>query len=121
MSKSVRTAPPNSLLFISDADGGDTPEITRGSRLWATPTCIAIGCHPFMDGETEVILGASRDVDPKSSPAFEGLLSTPNRIVVVSTVERETLLSATVPNKSTRVKVWTNDPKTPDKVIVGLE
>lgn len=120
MKTSIRIAPPNSLLFISDSESKATPEIARGPRLWATPLCIAVGCYPFMDGDTEVTLGAFEDVNPGGRPIFESTLSTPTRQVIVSTVEWVTLLSAPVSNASTQVKIWTNDPRTPDRIVIGL-
>jgi hypothetical protein len=87
MATSTRIAPPNSLLIISDPARGETPEMKRGPRIWVTPSCIAIGCLAFMDGETEVTLGKSADVDPGGAPAFDGWLDTANRAVVVSTIE----------------------------------
>jgi hypothetical protein len=120
MHNTIRIAPPNSLLFVSDVDGGTPPEITRRGRLWTTSSCIAVGCLAFMDGETEVSLGQARDVDPGGQPAFDGVLETPNRAVMVSTAEGEKVLDAGVPGKSTRVRIWTNHPTEPDRVIIGL-
>jgi hypothetical protein len=73
-----------------------------------------------MDGATEVTLGAARDVDPGGRPAFDGMLETPSRIVIVATSERKTLLDSSVPGMGTRVRIWVNHPNEPDKVIVGL-
>ena len=74
----------------------------------------------FADGETEVTLGTSDEVDPGDLPAFDAMLETPNRAVVVWTVEDETVLEAPVPTKQTRVRIWVNHPTEPDKIIVGL-
>jgi hypothetical protein len=83
MPTSIRIAPPYSLLFISDQDGGKTPEITRGGpRIWSTASCIAVGCLAFMDGETEVTLGVATDVDPGVQPTFDGLLETPRQALL---------------------------------------
>jgi hypothetical protein len=116
----LRVSPPNSLLFISDLGGGETPHMTRGPRIWATPTCIAVGCLAFMDGETEVSMGKMEEVDPGGSPVFDGYLETPNRSVIVSTVDRSPILDAAVSNFRTRVKIWTNHPKEPDRIRIGL-
>jgi hypothetical protein len=120
MSTSIKIAPPNSLLLVSDREGGTVPEITRERRLWFTPSCIAIGCLAFMDGETEVTLANTRDVHSDNEPAFDGVLETPSRTVIVWTVERKTLLEAAVDGRRTRVRVWTNHPMEPDKVAIGL-
>ncbi len=73
-----------------------------------------------LDGETEVTLGSADDVDPGQSPAFDATLDTPNRAVVVWTVENETVLSAPVPDTETRVRIWVNHPTEPDRIIIGL-
>jgi hypothetical protein len=74
----------------------------------------------FADGETLVTLGPASEVDPGEAPAFDAMLDTPNRAVVVSTVERQTVLETRVPNARTRVRIWVDHPSEPDKVIVGL-
>jgi hypothetical protein len=118
-SKIIR--PVNSLLFVSDPAGGVVPEWIQGTLVLATPSCISVSCHPEQDGPTEVILGKARDVDPGDHPVFDGELETPGRIVVISTVERKTVLETRVPDTHTRVRIWLNHPRWPDKVIVGLE
>jgi hypothetical protein len=79
-----------------------------------------VACYPFMDGETEVTLGTAHVVDPRTRPAFDGMLETPGHVVVVSTVERETILREPVQAPFTHVRIWVNDPKFPNKVIIGL-
>ena len=120
MAKSARIAPPNSLLVISDRKGGVPPQVTRGTSIWFTSSCIVIGCLAFVDGKTQVTLGAARDVDPGIRPAFDGLVETPSHAVTVSTVEREKVLECAVKTIQTRVRIWVNRPTEPDDVIVGL-
>jgi hypothetical protein len=75
----------------------------------------------FADGETLVLLGSAPELDPGESPAFDGMLETPNRAVVISTVERETVLEMRVPNARTHLKIWVDHPTEPDKVIIGVD
>ena len=74
----------------------------------------------FADGETLVLLGRATELDPGEPPASHGMLATPNRAVVVSTVERHTVLETSVPDTKTRVRIWVDEPVEPDKVVVGL-
>lgn len=120
MPTSTKIAPPNSLLLVSDRNGGAVPEITRGHDLWSTSSCIVIGCLAFMDGETDVSLGGAADINPGNPPTFDGMLETPNLSVVVSTVEWKTVLWAQVLSKNTRIRIWTNRPMEPDKVVIGI-
>jgi hypothetical protein len=99
---SIKVAPPNSLVLISDVERGEVP------------------AKIDLDGETMIKLGPATDVDPGSRPAFETILSTPTRTVAVMTIEWATLLKAEVPALSTRVRVWTNHARWPDKVLIGL-
>jgi hypothetical protein len=73
-----------------------------------------------MDGETEISLGDIRDANLNVQPAFDGILDTPNFSVVVSTVERKTVLSSSVPGTRTRVRIWVNHLTEPDKVQIRL-
>jgi hypothetical protein len=116
-SKNIR--PVNSLLFVSDPAGGVVPEWIQGPLILSTSSCISVGCYPEQDGPTEVILGRAGEVDPGDHPAFDGNLETPGRSVVISTVEGETVLEARVPDTHTRTRIWLNDSRWPDKVIVG--
>lgn len=117
----IRIAPPNSLLYISDSRGGTVPEWKRGAPILSSPSCISFSCLTFADGETDVTVGAASDVDPGVRPAFDGSLETPSRTLELSTVERNTVMQTAVPAESTRVRIWTNHPTEPDKVIVGLD
>jgi hypothetical protein len=116
----ARVAPPNSLLVISDTDGGIPPEFVPGVLILSTSSCITVGCRMFADGETLVLLGSAAELDPGEPPAFDGMLDTPKRAVVVSTVERETVLETRVPNARTHVRIWVDHPREPDKVIIGV-
>jgi hypothetical protein len=108
------------LLFISDPNGGVGPDFVKGRLILSTSSCISVGCRMFADGETLVLLGPAIELDPGEPPAFDGMLATPNRAVVVSTVERHTVLETSVPDTRTRVRIWVDEPVEPDKVIVGI-
>jgi hypothetical protein len=90
------------------------------SLIAATSSCIAVGCRSESDGETEFILGTTGDIDPGLHPAFEGMLKTPNRKVAVRSVLGKTILEATVSELQTKIRVWVNDPKEPDRIIIGI-
>jgi hypothetical protein len=111
---------PNSLLVISDRDGWTPPRFEPGVLILASSSCITVGCRIFADGETLVSLGPATELDPGEPPALDGMLATPNRAVVVSTVERHTVLQTSVPDTRTRVRIWVDEPVEPEKVMVGV-
>jgi len=121
MIKSIRIAPSNSLLFISDPNGGEAPDPVRGALVLSTPSCISVACLMWQDGETEVSLGSDVGVHENWIVAFDGMLETPNRSVVVSTVEGNAVLEAHVPGTRTRVRIWLNRLSEPDRVAIELQ
>jgi hypothetical protein len=120
MTQSRRIAPPNSLLFIEDIAGGEPPRPVRDAQILSTPSCVSVACLAFMDGETEMVLGPAAEVDPGGKPAFDGIIATPSRKVAVTTVEGEAILVTAVPDTKTRVRVWTNRTREPDRVLIGV-
>jgi hypothetical protein len=119
--RTIKAAPINSILFVSDPDGGSPPDPVWGAEILATDSCISIGCYPSMDRETTITLGRAADVDPGGAPIFDGMLETPNRALAVTTVDDETLLKEDVSGTRTRVRAWTNRPTMPDRVIIGFD
>lgn len=120
MNFSAKIRPVNSLVFISDPSGGKPPIPVRDAQVLSTSSCISVACYPEQDGPTEIILGSEVEADTVGSPVFDGELQTPNRAVVISTVESKDVLKANVPGTRTRIRIWVNHPRWADKVIVGL-
>lgn len=119
----IKIAPPNSLVLISDAEGGVVPDpedIARTAGIVSTDSCAAVCCLAEMDGVTEFTMGSARELGSSDKPAYDGMLATPSRTVVVSTVEWRKLMQADVPTERTRLRIWTNRPREPDRVIIGL-
>jgi len=119
MKQSIRFAPPNSLFFLEDPKGGQSPEIDdRAVRIWSTRSCIIVASLCFMDGETELIASTSASDAPSTSPTFEGMLDTPSGVVEISTSELEVLLRFEIKTHFTRVRVWTDRPVEPHHIEI---
>jgi len=127
MRKTIEYAPPYSLAFVTDANGGKAqhPSLRRGQEFVVTPSCISFGVLMSQDGPTAFTIGDFRKVMPQrvpqEAPAFDGWLETPTERIIVSSAERETFLEMPVRTKKTRVRIWTNHPTEPDEVIIGVE
>lgn len=119
MAVSVRVAPPNSLVLVEDPSGGDIPA-SMHRLIAATDSCIAVGCLAENDGETEIVLEYCSSVDTGDQLEFEGLLRTPNCKIAIRTVYGVTLLEMPVAAAETRVRIWVNDLKEPDRITVGI-
>ena len=120
MSQTISISPINSLLFLSDVDGGEPPVPVWGAQILSTSSSISFACYPEQDGPTEVTIGLRAEVNPGGPPSFEGELETPNRSVVVSTVDQKIVLKAAVPTGLTHVCIWLSHPRWPDKITIGL-
>lgn len=120
--KRRRAASPNSVIFLEDVSGGELEDFDPmvEPRMGASPSMIWIGCLSFMDGTTEFVLGSAEEVTPDQEPIFDDVLETPSRAVAIRTSHLRTILGNKVPTSSTRVRIWTNDPSEPDRVIIGL-
>ena len=119
----AKVAPPYSLVRVEDPRGGiiADPEKLRDSSIVATDSCIAITVQYGYDGDIELTLGPGREVDPGSPPAFQGELETPTGQVAVRSVPLETILEHPASKPVTQIRVWTNHPREPDKVIIGID
>lgn len=120
MALTKRMAPPNSVVLVSDLDGGEIPKTMGGSLVSATSTCVAVGCLSEDDGETEFTLASLAEVDRADKPVYEGMLRTPKRHVVIRSVLGEHLLELPVLQEVTKIKIWANDLKEPDNVLIGV-
>lgn len=120
MALTKRMAPPNSVVLVSDVDGGEIPKTMAGSLVSATNTCIAVGCLSEDDGETEFTLAPLAEVDRADKSAYEGTLRTPKRNVVICSVLGEHLLGLPVLQEVTKIKIGANDLKEPDNVMIGV-
>ena len=59
------------------------------------------------------------ELDASLALVFDGMITTPSRQIMISDIDAAPLLTVAVPDVKTRICVWVNDPKRPDKVVVG--
>lgn len=121
MLQQIKISPINSLLFIEDVNGGTPPEPVWGAKILSTPSCISFMCFPEQDGPTEITIGPSNEIEPGPLLMFEGDLETPSRVVIISGVEIERVLSVDVAHKKTKVRIWYSHPKWPDKITISVD
>ena len=119
MTETTKHALQNALIFVEDVSGGKPPFPFTDEKVQYTSSCISVACLHEIDGETELVLGPADEVAPDFDLAFDGIIETPGRELVLSTVLDEHLLKASVPSTKTRIRVWRNHPVWADKVVVG--
>ncbi|MGE0280220.1 MAG: hypothetical protein AB7P20_06355 [Rhizobiaceae bacterium] len=124
MKETIRYTPPNSIVFVSDIEGGLVPPSDNWKAeelIFASDSCVCVVCYPEVDGETEISLKRAEDVhpDPEFDLVFDGVVTTPSKEIMVSNVEIEPLLQAAVDNLQTRIRVWMDHDRWPQKVVIG--
>lgn len=118
----IALRPPYSQIVILDPTAKvEVPFWKKGAPLVATDTCILCGCLAEMDGETEFTLATSDSVSIEGSPIFDEIVKTPGRKIALETVEGAPVLDMPTAGTETRVRIWTNRDREPDKVIVGFD
>lgn len=108
------------MLFIKDATRREIPDIDGDASIWSTSSCIAVMCRPDVDGDTDITVGLAKEVDPGTSPLFEGQLNTPSRRIALEIVPGDKILELPVPDGRTRARVWTDGLRCAEKVIIGI-
>lgn len=119
--ETIRHAPPNSIVFISDIDGGEPPEHLDNALVHYSGSCVSVGCFLEIDGTTEISLGGAAEFTLSSAfhLAFDGMIATPSRKLIISDLDTVGLIDADVLDQNSRVRIWVNDLAMPNRVIVG--
>lgn len=121
MRHTARISPANSILFIHGGRDDVPPLPIWGARILATNSCVSVVCYPEIDGPTDIVFGEVNEVGLDRPPDFEGILRTPDRKVVITTVDDQTVLDVPVLAKLTILKIWRSHPRWPEIVTVGVE
>lgn len=120
----ARVCPPNPILFLEDAAGGEPPIFQPDDfarQACATATSISFLLSGDPEFETEIVIGTRAEVDPGREPKFVREIPTPSRLIRVVEVDDTEVFAVPVPNDTTRVSLWFSHPRWPDKVIIGLD
>ncbi|PWK63574.1 hypothetical protein [Aminobacter sp. AP02] len=91
----------------------------RGIR--SSAECINVSCLIFQSGDVNVSLADAGEAHSLAEPVFDGMLATPEGVVLLFDANMPEICSMKVPGRQTRVRVWTNHPTEPDEIeiVVG--
>jgi hypothetical protein len=103
-----------------DHVGGIAPETFAGTLVSATSSCVAIGTLSEMDGPTTIVLTDESAPDASSKLlVFDDSIVIPGRILSVVTTLNDVVLSLPIHEEAVRVRIWVNDAKEPDRIVVA--
>jgi hypothetical protein len=119
---SVKISPPNSILFVLDPTNKSAaiPTYIDGKLVSSTESCVSVATLPDIDGETEISLESSRNLHSDLNEVFSGKVSTPGSKIAIVTSQLQKLLEMPVSQDKTMVRIWANDQKEPNKIVVGI-
>ncbi|MGO1069706.1 hypothetical protein [Lysobacter sp. CA199] len=120
----ITISPPNSIIFLYDQSNGsvEIPVYTSGEIVSANITCISVGTLSAADGETTITLTDEVQViDDTGMLAFDGLLHLPGLELSVCSSHNERLLTMKLPTSQARVRIFINDDREPDNIIVQAQ
>lgn len=118
MKLELALAPKNSLVLLMDSSIGEVPRAMGDGAIASTDSCVAIGTLSEIDGKTAITLTDQDDNEHDQGLAFDGILSVPTRELSVCSVDDERLLTLPVLSDKPRVRVFTNDPNEPDRILI---
>jgi len=120
MKSTIRIEPPNGFVLVADdLRTADVPYFPSSPvRLAATSSCIAVGC--IVQEETEITVGPVGEISPDGEPALDQMLETKRKRLSIWTLHNDKVLEVSVPSTSTRVRIWGNRLREPDKVLIAL-
>lgn len=98
----------NSLVFILDEKQSVSPHVDGVGAYWKTDSCVAVGCLPDSDGETEIVL-TTDDAAPEGLKFLAAVrLETPSARIAIELVPRRRIAEVEVPSTSTTLEIWTD-------------
>ena len=82
--------------------------------------CLSVPCQYREEGETELIAGSFAEVPKERVLVFDGVIATPDRSLLFDDAELTELLTYPVMATTTRIRIWTDGSRLPDRVVVGI-
>lgn len=115
-----RIAPEYAGFYIAGSRKVEVPIGGEPRTVRASKDCINMGCLNAQDGDTFVFLGWANEIAKSDEPIYDGLLNTRSGLVLLFDANMPEILSMTVPNPTTRVRIWANRLLEPDRIHIGL-
>lgn len=120
----ITISPPNSIIFLYDQSNPsiEVPAYTPGEIVAANITCISVGTLSAADGETTITLTDDvQSIDDIGVLTFDGVLQLPGSELSVCSSHNEKLLTMKLPTSQARVRIFVNDDREPDNIIVQAQ
>ncbi len=119
--RTVSVAPEYLSFYMSGSADVDVPVEYGADGVFGNRECLVISCLYWNEGDTTITMDPYRELQEQGTPPeFDGILSTPDRKVILHDVNLPEILAMNVEDTATRVRIWINHPVAPDKVTIAL-
>lgn len=116
--KDIRAA--GSFVVIADDLFADMPKFVDGPRrLWSNSACVGVGTLVDADGVTNLQI-SDGEFETTLPLVFEGQITSPSGRVGVSDANLVEFGAVQVVGPSAHIRVWANDPREPDKILISI-
>lgn len=112
-------APEYNSVYLASRDIRDVPYNFREKIIPFTSDCISIPCIYWNDGDTHFTVGEASEITMATPPTFDGILNTPDKMLVFFDANDPKFASLSVPTIKTRIRVWIDHPTQPENVVVA--
>lgn len=111
---------PYALALLGDP-AGLAPEIIRDKLIAQAPSCVAVGCTPGCDGETEFIVLVDGMPADEMRLGFDGELDLPTQMFSIRTVDGVTIFDLPMQVSRIGLRVWVDHATEPSRVVVAID
>jgi hypothetical protein len=84
----------------------------------ANEDCITAPCLYWNEGDTTVTVAKFAELPPQSTPSYDGMLNTPEKMLMISEANAD-IKDVPVSSVRTRIRIWIDHPTQPENIIIA--
>jgi len=115
----ITIAPEYLSIYIAGRTNVDIPMHLDRQGIFSSQQCINVPAYDWNRGDTVVTFGSFDELKETSEPAFDSILDTPHKRLIVFGATVSEYLSTTVPSIKTRIRIWLDHPIEPSNVTIA--
>lgn len=116
-----RISPPYLQFFICDSTLPENPvQSVEKIEIISNGQSLSVPCAYWDEAETELIVGSPKEVEEPRAPQFDTTIPTRSGLLVFHDALLTELLAYPTSTSDTRIRIWTDGSKLPERVVVAV-